>query len=107
MAELARSMLTGRQAERVLTMLEAAVPTFADLAPDPAFVGLEAQHARAAFLRDEHHRSLEIAERVLEASERRDLRAILADALVTKGSGLAPNRPIREGTGAIGAWQPL
>ena len=101
MTELARSMLTGRQAERVLAMLDAAVPTFADLAPDPAFVGLEAQHARAAFLRDEHRRSLEIVERVLEASERGDLRAILADALVTKGSGLAAIGRIREGMGVI------
>jgi tetratricopeptide (TPR) repeat protein len=101
MTELARSMLTGRQAERVLAMLEAAVPTFADLAPDPAFVGLEGQYARAAFLRDEHRRSLEIVERVLDAAERGDLRAIVADALVTKGSGLAAIGRIREGMGVI------
>jgi class 3 adenylate cyclase/tetratricopeptide (TPR) repeat protein len=101
MTELARSMLTGRQAERVLAMLDAAVPTFADLAPDPGFVGLEAQHARAAFLRDEHRRSLEIVERVLEAAERGDLRAIVADALVTKGSGLSAIGRIREGMGVI------
>jgi class 3 adenylate cyclase/tetratricopeptide (TPR) repeat protein len=101
MTELARSMLSGRQSERAIAMLEASVPKFADLAPDPVFVGLEAQFARAAFLRDDHRRALEIIERVLDAAERADLGAILADALVTKGSALAAIGRIREGMGVI------
>src|SRR4029079_12295495 len=52
MTLLARAMINGRQTEQALDMLETAVPTFADLAPDPNLVGLEAQFARAAFLRD-------------------------------------------------------
>ena len=99
--ELVRAMLMGRQSERALATLEAAVPTFADLAPDPVFVGLEAQFARAAFLQDDHHRSLEIVERVLDAAEHGDLSAIVADALVTKGSALSAVGRIREGMGVV------
>ncbi len=99
--ELARSLLSGRQSERALQILEASVPGFADLAPDPAFVGLEAQFARACFLRDDHRRALEIVERVLSAAERGDLTAILADALVTKGSALSSVGRIREGMGVV------
>ena len=97
--ELGRVLLNGRQSEQALVMLEASVPTFVDLAPDPAFVGLEAQFARAYFLRDQHHRALEIIERVLDAAERGDLTAVLADALVTKGSALHAIGRIREGMG--------
>ncbi|MBF6606627.1 MAG: AAA family ATPase [Chloroflexi bacterium] len=99
--ELARSLLSGRQSERALRILESAVPEFADLAPDPAFVGLEAQFARACFLRDDHRRALEIVERVLSAAERGDLTAILADALVTKGSALSSVGRVREGMGVV------
>jgi class 3 adenylate cyclase/tetratricopeptide (TPR) repeat protein len=99
--ELAHSMITGRQTEQALGMLEVSVPMFADLAPDPNFVGLEAQYARAAFLQDDNRRALEIIERVLDAAERGDLSAILADALVTKGSALSAIGRIREGMGVI------
>ena len=101
MAMLARSMINGRQTEQALGMLEAAVPAFADLAPDPNVVALEAQFARAVFLRDDHQRALGIIERVLDAAERADLRAILADAIVTKGSALASLGRLREGMGVI------
>ncbi len=99
--ELARSLLTGRRSDRALAILEAAIPTFADLAPDPSFVALEAQFARAFFLNNEPRRALEIIERVLDAAERTDLTAILADALVTKGSALSSIGRIREGMGVI------
>jgi tetratricopeptide (TPR) repeat protein len=101
MAMLARSMINGRLTEQALEMLEVAVPTFADLAPDPNVVALEAQYARAAFLRDDYRRALEIIERVLDAAERGDLAAILADALVTKGSALVAIGRLREGMGVI------
>jgi len=99
--ELARSLLNGRQAGRALAMLEAVVPTFADLAPDPAFVALQAQFARAYFLRNQDHRALEIIEPVLDAAERGELTAILADALVTKGTALTNVGRVREGMGVI------
>jgi class 3 adenylate cyclase/tetratricopeptide (TPR) repeat protein len=101
MTLLARAMINGRQTEQALDMLETAVPTFADLAPDPNLVGLEAQFARAAFLRDDHPRALEIIDRVLDAAERGDLTPILADALVTKGSAFATIGRLREGMGVI------
>ena len=99
--ELGRALLNGRQAGRALAMLEAVVPTFADLAPDPAFVALQAQFARAYFLRNQDHRALEIIEPVLDAAERGDLTAILADALVTKGTALTNVGRVREGMGVI------
>jgi tetratricopeptide (TPR) repeat protein len=99
--ELARALLAGRQSERALAVLEEAAAEFADSAPDPTYVALQAQLARAYFLRDQNERALEVAERVLAAAERRDLTAILADVLVTKGTALTNIGRIREGIGVI------
>ncbi|MHB8399813.1 MAG: adenylate/guanylate cyclase domain-containing protein [Candidatus Limnocylindrales bacterium] len=99
--ELGRVLLDGRQSEGALAMLEGAAVEFADLAPDPVYVALEAQLARACFLRDQNERALEVSERVLAAAERGDLQAILADVLVTKGTALANIGRTREGMGVI------
>ena len=99
--ELGRAMLTGRQADQALAGLEQAAAEFADLAPDPAAIGLEAQLARAYFLNDKNERALEIAEGVLAAAERANLTAILADVLITKGTALTNVGRTREGMGVI------
>jgi hypothetical protein len=52
-------------------------------------MALGGQLARAYMLTAEHRRAIEVADRVLEAAERADLGAIVADTLVTKGSALA------------------
>ena len=98
---LARAILPARTPERVLELLEPAVEELADLAPDPAFVALEAQLGRALFLGDQHRRALEVLERVLEAAEHADLRDVLADALVTRGSALCAIGRLQEGLGVI------
>ena len=98
---LGRALLASRRSERALELLATAHAEFADLSLDPAFVALEAQLARAYFLRDEHRRALEVVDQVLEAAEHADLTAILADALVTRGSALSSVGRIREGMGVI------
>jgi class 3 adenylate cyclase/tetratricopeptide (TPR) repeat protein len=100
-AVLGRAMLSGRQVERALPVLEAAIAEFADLAADPGVVALKAQLARGFMLHDENRRSLEVVDGVLEAAEHADLTAILADALVTRGSALNAVGRLREGLGVI------
>ena len=99
--ELARALLAGRQSERALAVLEEAATEFADTAPDPTYVALQAQLARAYFLRNQFERALEVAEPVLAAAEHGDLTAILADVLVTKGTALTSVGRTREGIGVI------
>jgi tetratricopeptide (TPR) repeat protein len=100
-AVMSRAMLSGRQVERALPILEAAIAEFADLSPDPGVVAISAQLARGYMLHDENRRSLEVVDGVLEAAEHADLTAILADALVTRGSALNAVGRLREGLGVI------
>jgi class 3 adenylate cyclase/tetratricopeptide (TPR) repeat protein len=100
-AALGRAQLTGRRTEEALGVLEAAVAELADLRAEPAFVALEGQLARACFLREDHRRAIEVADRVLEAAEHLDLVPILADTLVTKGSALGSIGRLTEGNGVM------
>ena len=104
---LARTVLTARQNDRALAILVPAASEFADLAPDPALVGLQAQLARAFMLREDNARAMEIVEPVLEAAEHLDLVPILADALVTKGTALTSMGRLREGVAVIEAGERL
>jgi tetratricopeptide (TPR) repeat protein len=98
---LARALLAGRQPDKATELLEPMVAEFAALAPDPAYVALEAQLGRAYFLRDEFRRSIEVIDRVLQAAEHADLVEVIADALVTRGSALTSVGQLREGLGVI------
>ena len=100
-AALGRSLLTGRRTDDALALLEAGAVELSDLRGDPAFVTLEGQLARAYFLREDHRRAVEVADRVLEAAEHLDLVPILADTLVTKGSALGSIGRLTEGNGVI------
>jgi class 3 adenylate cyclase/tetratricopeptide (TPR) repeat protein len=100
-AVMGRAIVSGRQIERALPLLEAAVVEFADLSTDSGVVALRAQLARAYMLHDESRRSLEVVEGVLEVAEHADLGAILADALVTRGTALNALGRLREGLGVI------
>ena len=71
-----------------IAVLEPASAELADLAADPRVIALGSQLARALYLNTDNDRSIEVADRVLAAAERADLRAILIDTLVTKGSAL-------------------
>ena len=87
-AALGRSLLTGRRTDAALELLESGAAEFVDLTGDAALSALEGQLARCYMLREDPRRAVEVAERVLEAAEHRDLRAILADTVITKGSAL-------------------
>ena len=71
-----------------IALLEPAAAELADLGADPAVIALGSQLARAMLLNTENERAIEVADRVLAAAERADLRAIVVDTLVTKGSAL-------------------
>ncbi|HEX7398310.1 MAG TPA: hypothetical protein VF302_00980, partial [Candidatus Limnocylindrales bacterium] len=100
-AVMVRAILSGRQVERALSILEPAVAEYADLSGDPGVIALNAQLARAYMLSDDSRRSLDVVDSVLEAAEHADLTAILADALVTRGTALTSVGRLREGVGVI------
>ena len=106
-ATLAQVLLSARQNARALAMLLAATAEFADLAPDPALVALEAQLARAYLLREDNVLAIETVDRVLDAAEHANLVPILADALVTKGSALDGLGRPREALAVIEAGERL
>jgi class 3 adenylate cyclase/tetratricopeptide (TPR) repeat protein len=106
-AALGQALLTGRQNDRGLAILEPAAVEFASLAPEPALVALEAQLARAFMLREDDARAIEIVDRVLDAAEHANLVPILADALVTKGSALSSLGRAREGMAVTEAGERL
>jgi class 3 adenylate cyclase/tetratricopeptide (TPR) repeat protein len=106
-AALGRTLLSGWRAPEALALLVPAADEFADLAADPAGIALGGQLARAWFLSDDNRRAIVVADGVLEAAEHADLPAIVADALVTKGTALAGlGRPI-EGLALLAAAQQL
>ena len=90
-----------------IALLVPAVESFADLADDPAVIGLKGQLARAYFLSDDNRRAIEVADRVLEAAEHADLAAIVADTLITKGTALGILGRSTEGLGVLGAGASL
>jgi tetratricopeptide (TPR) repeat protein len=106
-AALGRTLLFVLRSADALALLEAGVREFADLATDPAGITLGGQLARAHFLNGDNRRALEVADPVLEAAERADLRAIVADTLVTKGTALAILGRATEGLGAVTAGRDL
>jgi len=104
---LGRALIAPFRTREALALLEPAAEEFADLAADPAGIALAGQLARAYFLSDEHRRAIEVADRVLEAAERADLGAIVADTLVTRGTALAILGRAVEGIGVVRAGRDL
>jgi tetratricopeptide (TPR) repeat protein len=94
------------RAPEAAVMLSAAAEEFEDLAPNPALTLLWAVAARATALTLEAT-PLVYADRALEAAERTGDVAIIADALVTKGSVYAHGGRWREGTALLEAAQRL
>jgi class 3 adenylate cyclase/tetratricopeptide (TPR) repeat protein len=87
-AALGRALLSGFRTSEAIAALEPAVRECASVAGEPAGIALGNQLARGYFLTGDR-RAIEVADRVLEAAEHTDLVAIVADALVTKGTALA------------------
>jgi len=104
-AALGRALLGAYQSAAAIELLEPAAAEFADLATQPAVITLGGQLARAHFLADDNRRSIEVADRVLEAAEHADLQPIVADTLVTKGTALAFLGRQTEGLALVAAGQ--
>jgi len=104
---LGRALIAPLRTSEAIALLEPATAEFADLAADPAGIAIAGQLARAYFLSDDHRRAIEVADRVLEAAERADLRAIVADTLVTRGTALAILGRAIEGLGVVRAGREL
>ena len=97
LVRMASALLTARQAQRAIALLESTMPELADVADDPAVVGLRAQLARAYMLIGDSQRSLDLVDGVLGVAERQSLPELLADALVTRGTALTSLGRIRRG----------
>ncbi len=69
----------------------------------PGGVALLSQQSRAYFFHEELQRAVEVADRALEAGERLDLPALVADTLITRGSALGNIGRTYEGLGAVRA----
>ena len=106
-AALARPCSPRRQNDRALALLDPAADEFADLAAARPGIALAGPARAGYFLRDDNRRAIELVDRVLDAAEHADLRDVVADTLVTKGTALGGiGRPI-EGLGIIAAGRDL
>jgi tetratricopeptide (TPR) repeat protein len=106
-AGLAEALLTAYRTAPALEMLIEASDALADLGDDPQVIRLRGQLARAYFFNDDDARAVVIADGVLEAAERFDLVAVIADTLITRGSALTGLGRRYEGLGAIEAGSRL
>ena len=106
-AAVARVALDARRPHFVDDLADETVGRYADQVGTPGFAALEAQLARAYFFLDDNRKAIEVIDRALEAAERDDLRPILADALVTRGSALCSMGRLREGLGVLATGERL
>jgi class 3 adenylate cyclase/tetratricopeptide (TPR) repeat protein len=96
-----QALLTARRTSEAVAILEPAPAEFADLAGEASLARVHSQLARAYWFAGQPRRALEVVEGALEVCEREGLTALLADALVTKGSLLSDLGRIQEGVGVI------
>jgi class 3 adenylate cyclase/tetratricopeptide (TPR) repeat protein len=106
-AALSHALLEARRTDRALALLEPASEAFADMRSDPHVIQLEGQLARAHFFNNQDRRAIEVSDRVLEAAERADLVAVIADTLVTRGTSLGNLGRMYEGISVIRAGEDL
>jgi tetratricopeptide (TPR) repeat protein len=100
-AAIGTVLITSRRPAEAVALLQPATDEFADLPSDPGVVAIRSQLARAHHFLDAYQQTLDEVEGALAIAERDDLTAVLADALVTKGSALASLGRVREGLGVI------
>jgi class 3 adenylate cyclase/predicted ATPase len=106
-AALGRMLIASYRNLDAIALLEPAMDEFADLSEAPVGIALAGLLARAYFLQDDNRGAIAAADRVLEAAEHGQLRDVVADTLVTKGTALGGiGRPI-EGLGIIAAGREL
>ncbi len=88
--------LHGRASDS-LAVLEPFMARTRDLADAPEVLHVGAALARASLFADQFPRALEVADQVLVAAERIDDVALVADAVITKGTALMYSSRYREG----------
>jgi class 3 adenylate cyclase/tetratricopeptide (TPR) repeat protein len=103
----ARALLSGRLIESARGVIEAAMTEFADLLSLPDGLRLQSQAARLEQFAGNWAKALELLDPVLAAAELGSDHALLADALVTKGTTLSGLSRFREGSALIEAGQHL
>jgi class 3 adenylate cyclase/tetratricopeptide (TPR) repeat protein len=106
-ADLAAALISGRNSDVALALLEAGSIEFADLEGDAVGAAVGGQLARACFFNGNPRRAVEIADPALRTAERLDLVPIVADTLVTKGTALANDGRSTEGLALLRAGQEL
>jgi len=106
-AALGRVLNNDFRAAAALALLEPAAAELADLAGDAGVVAIGSQLARAYLVADDPRPAIERVDPVLEAAEHANLREILADALVTKGTALTNLDRVVEGLALVRAGQEL
>ncbi len=87
--ELGHVLTNGREMEDAVAALEHAAAAFADLPADIGTVRINTELARAYLLTSRMEAAADVGDRAATLAERANLPALIADALVTKGSALA------------------
>ena len=105
-AELGRAYLFGTRTDKAIALLEEAAAGVTDL-DDAESVELIAQLGRAYYLDEQFVRGMEVVDRAMAAAERLDLVRVIADGLVTKGTGLSFLGRSYEGLGTLEAGSRL
>ncbi len=100
-AALAEGLLAGWRVDAAMELLDGATRLDQELGSDPSRIRLAAALARGYARLGDGRRSLDEAERVLEAAEAADLIEIVIDALITKGGVLSDMGRSYEGIGAL------
>jgi tetratricopeptide (TPR) repeat protein len=102
-ADLGLAIYRASHTERALEFMEAAVTEYADLFPAPAVLHIESTLAAIVGSMGDLHRALAITDRVLEAAELADEKAIVVRTLGTRGGTLCDIGRTYEGLALIDA----
>ena len=97
------ALIHGKDMDEARRVLEAAVTAFGDLPDEALVLGIKAQLSRCYLLMDEDRKAVALVDEILDRAEHGGHMAILADALVTKGTALGFTGRIVEGTALLDA----
>jgi tetratricopeptide (TPR) repeat protein len=101
--DLGLAIYRAAHTERALEFMEAAAVEYADLFPAPAVLHIEATLAAIVAAMGDLHRALAITDRVLEAAELADEKAIVVRTLNTRGGAMCDVGRTYEGLALIEA----
>ena len=98
---LGQCLVNAKQMEEAQAVLEQGVARFAGLDDEPVLLSLQAQLARVYLLTDHDRQAVQVCDQILERAEYGGHLEILADVLVTKGTGLGSTGRFREGRALV------